>query len=191
MRGVEHKCVIISAPSGSGKTTIIRSLLPLIPQLSFSISATSRPPRPTETDGVDYHFLSASQFRQKIQSGLLLEWEEVYEGRFYGTLRSEVERLQQSGKMVIFDVDVVGGLRLKEILGEQALAIFIAPPSIAELEKRLRNRQTETAETLQARVDKAHTELGFADKFDKIIVNSDLETACKETEQAILKFIQA
>lgn len=169
MAAGEQRCIIISAPSGAGKTSIIRKLLPLIPQLAFSISATSRPQRDGEVHGEDYYFLSTEAFKSAIAAGDLLEWEEVYPGKYYGTLKSEVNRLQMDGKAVIFDVDVVGGLRLKKILGPSGLAIFIAPPNILSLESRLRQRQTETEESLQIRVGKAATELKFKPEFDRSI----------------------
>ncbi len=183
------KCVIVSAPSGSGKTTIVKHLLKVVPDLQFSVSATSRPPRPDEHHGKDYYFLSADAFRKKISESAFLEWEEVYQGRYYGTLKSEVERIRYSGGHVIFDLDVVGGDNLKQYFGGEALSVFIRPPSIAELEKRLRNRSTESEETLKVRLDKAARELTYIDRFDCVIVNDDLDTACREAEEKVASFL--
>lgn len=185
------KCVIVSAPSGSGKTTIVKHLLKVIPDLQFSVSATSRPPRPDEHHGKDYYFLSADAFRKKITESAFLEWEEVYEGRYYGTLKSEVERIRYSGGHVIFDLDVVGGDNLKQYFGGEALSVFIRPPSIEELEKRLRKRSTESEETLKVRLDKAARELTYIDRFDCVIVNDDLDTACREAEERVASFLKS
>lgn len=155
------KCIIVSAPSGAGKTTIVRHLLGRDLGLDFSISATSRPKREYERDGRDYFFLTADEFRQRIAEDAFVEWEEVYPGRFYGTLRSEIERIWQAGRHPIFDVDVVGGIRLKELFGNKALSLFVSPPTIQALEQRLMLRGTETPETLRVRVDKASHELSF------------------------------
>lgn len=183
------KCVICSAPSGAGKTTIVHHLLRQIPGLSFSVSATSRPIRTQERDGVDYHFLSPAEFERRIAEDAFVEWEEVYPGRFYGTLRSEVDRIWASGKDIIFDVDVVGGLHLKERFGAQALALFIEPPSIEVLAERLQLRGTETAETLRVRVDKATHEMETADRFDAVVVNHDLDQACAEALALVRNFL--
>ncbi len=185
------KCIIFSAPSGAGKTTIVRYLLGEFPELSFSISATSRPVRGKEEDGKDYYFLTGSQFEEKIKKDELLEWEEVYPGRFYGTLKSELERIWNEGNTVIFDVDVVGGAKLKTYFGDQALAIFVQPPSIKELEKRLRKRSTENEHSLRQRVGKAAEELTYASEFDKVLVNDDLKTACHEARDWIREFLSA
>ncbi len=185
----KDRCIIVSAPSGAGKTTIVRYLLTHLPQLAFSISATSRPARPNEVDGRDYHFLTVEAFRERIVEGGFLEWEEVYPGRFYGTLRSEVTRIRTNGQMPIFDVDVVGGLHIKGVFAEAALALFIAPPTIGHLEQRLRNRGTETEETLRARVEKAAHELTYADRFDAVIVNDSLEQACREALDRVNAFL--
>ncbi|HEY0979205.1 MAG TPA: guanylate kinase [Flavobacteriales bacterium] len=189
MELTQGKCIIVSAPSGAGKTTIVRHLLGTDLGLSFSISATSRPMRGYEVDGHDYFFMTSEDFRQHIVDGAFVEWEEVYPGRFYGTLRSEIERIWAAGRTPIFDVDVVGGLHLKGIFGENALALFIAPPSVEILEQRLRDRGTETAETLKARVDKAEHELTFAPRFDSTIVNNDREKACAEAHAAVARFL--
>lgn len=183
------KLVIFSAPSGSGKSTIIQSLLNRDLNLSFSISATSRAPRGTEKNGVEYYFISPEEFRQRIANGEFLEYEEVYAGKFYGTLKSEVERILDSGRNVIFDVDVVGGLNIKKYYGDQALALFIQPPSIEELEKRLKHRATDAPEVIASRVAKAEYELSFAPRFDHIIVNDILEKAQGEAYQTIRQFL--
>lgn len=183
------KLIIFSAPSGSGKSTIIQSLLNRDLNLSFSISATSRAPRGTEKNGVEYYFISPEEFRQRIANGEFLEYEEVYAGKFYGTLKSEVERILDSGRNVIFDVDVVGGLNIKKYYGDQALALFIQPPSIEELEKRLKHRATDAPEVIASRVAKAEYELSFAPRFDHIIVNDILEKAQKEAYQTIRQFL--
>lgn len=184
-----NKLIIFSAPSGSGKTTIVKHLMAEIPKLSFSISATSRSPRGKEKDGVDYYFLDSETFRQKINKGEFLEWEEVYEGTYYGTLRSEVDRISAEGKTAIFDVDVVGGTNIKKQFGNNALAIFIKAPSLEVLEARLKTRNTDSVATIQKRLAKAEKELGYAQFFDKIIINDNLEKATKETEAIVKEFI--
>lgn len=183
------KLFIFSAPSGSGKTTIVRHLLEQKFNLEFSVSATSRACRENETHGKDYYFLSADEFKQKIENDEFLEWEEVYEGCFYGTLKSEIERIRDKGNNVIFDVDVVGGVNIKKYYQEDALAIFIQPPSIEELEKRLRGRNTDSEEVIGERIKKFKFELGFADQFDKVIVNDKLEDALAEAENTLTEFI--
>lgn len=184
------KLIIISAPSGSGKTTIVKYLLEQFPRLAFSVSATSRKMRAGETDGMDYFFITEQQFRERIEEGDLLEWEEVYPGSYYGTLRSEVKRLITACKDVIFDVDVVGGLNIKKEFGNRALAIFVSPPSLSELEQRLIKRQTESPGNIQKRVDKAGHEMIFANKFDYVLVNDDLEKAKKEAVEIVKEFLQ-
>jgi guanylate kinase len=183
------KLFIFSAPSGSGKTTIVHHLLGLDLGLEFSISATSRKPRGNETDGVDYYFLSPEEFKLNIENNDFLEWEEVYNNQFYGTLRSEVERLRSAGKHVIFDIDVVGGIYLKKEFGEEALAVFVQAPSIEVMEKRLRARGTDSEEQLTKRLGKAREELLYADKFDQILVNYDLQESLKKAEQLIKDFL--
>jgi len=183
------KCVIFSAPSGAGKTTIVRALLEQIDLLEFSVSACSRQPRPNEKNGVDYYFLSAEEFRKKIDNDEFLEWEEVYKDHFYGTLKSEVERIWKDGKAVIFDVDVIGGINLKNKLGEQALAIFVAPPAIETLEERLRGRSTETEDKIRIRTEKAQYEMSFAEKFDVVLVNELLEKSVAEAKEITERFI--
>ncbi len=183
------KIIIVSAPSGAGKTTTVKHLLQQNFGLEFSVSATSRQPRPGETNGKDYYFIPESEFRQKIENREFLEWEEVYEGNLYGTLKSEVIRILNLGKSVIFDVDVVGGLNIKKIYGNDALAIFITPPSVEELEKRLKKRSTETEEKINTRIAKAKKEMEFAGQFDVIIVNDVLSTALADAEKAVAGFL--
>jgi guanylate kinase len=183
------KLIIFSAPSGAGKTTIVRHLLDQDLNLEFSISATSRGKRHTETDGKDYYFLSPEEFRSNIDNNEFLEWEEVYQGTFYGTLKSEVERIRENGMNVIFDVDVVGGCNIKKYYGDQALAIFVQPPSVEELRNRLISRSTDTPEVIEKRVQKAEYELTFANQFDLIIVNDQLGKAFEEAEKCIREFI--
>ena len=184
------KSVIFSAPSGSGKTTIINELLkkPEL-RLEFSISATSRQPRQGEVHGKDYYYLSNIDFRQKIDNSEFIEWEEVYNGSYYGTLKAELERIWSKGNLVAFDVDVKGGLNLKRIFKNDALLVFVMPPSVEELEKRLRGRGTESEETLKVRIDKAKYELSFAEQFDVIITNDILEQSVAKAEETILKFL--
>ncbi len=185
------KLVIIAGPSGSGKTTIVRHLLGAFPRLAFSISACSRTMRKGETDGEDYYFLTTDEFHDKIKSGEFLEWEEVYPGSYYGTLKSEVERLRKAGRHVIFDIDVKGALNLKKHFAQDAIAIFIQPPSIAALEQRLRLRSTESADFLNQRVAKAKYELSFAPDFDKIILNQALPEALLEAEKTVADFLSS
>ncbi|MDB4655655.1 guanylate kinase [Flavobacteriales bacterium] len=185
----QGKLIIFSAPSGSGKTTLVHHLLPKPElKLAFSVSATSREKRPNEEHGKDYYFLSADEFRKRISAGDFLEWEEVYTDQFYGTLRSEINRIHSEGKTVVFDVDVVGGVNLKKEFGESALAIFVQPPSIEELERRLRNRSTESEESLAKRVAKSAEELEYANQFDVVIINDDLETAKAEAYNLVSDF---
>lgn len=183
------KLIIFSAPSGAGKTTIVRHLLEQNLNLEFSISATSRQKRHTETEGRDYYFLSTEEFRSKIENNEFLEWEEVYQGTFYGTLKSEVERIRNSGKNVIFDVDVVGGCNIKKYYSDEALAVFVQPPSVDELRNRLISRSTDAPEVIKKRIAKAEYELTFANQFDCIIVNDILEKAFEGAENCIRKFI--
>ena len=183
------KLLIFSAPSGSGKTTIVRRLLEQFSNLEFSISATSRAPRGVEQNGVDYYFLSAEEFAEAVAADKFVEWEEVYKGTCYGTLRSEMERIWNKGNVIVFDVDVMGGIRLKEIFGEQALSIFVMPPSIEELRKRLEGRGTDAPEVIEKRIAKASFELTKAPEFDRQIVNDDLEVAVAECIEVIKTFI--
>jgi guanylate kinase len=183
------KLIIVSAPSGAGKTTIVRHLLSLHLGLEFSVSATSRAPRPGEVHGQDYFFLKEDEFRQKIEQDAFVEWEEVYPGIFYGTLKSEVEHIWAAGHSVIFDVDVMGGLNLKRIYGNRALALFIQPPSITVLHDRLRLRLTESEEKIATRIAKAEFEMSFAPRFDVILVNDKLEVALIEAERITEDFL--
>ncbi|MEI5983309.1 UNVERIFIED_CONTAM: gmk [Trichonephila clavipes] len=186
------KLLIFSAPSGAGKTTIVKRLLEKHgDKISFSISASTRAPRGQEENGVDYYFISTDDFLHKVAKHEFIEFEEVYSGTFYGTLRSEVERIWDAGKHVIFDIDVVGGLRLKSKFPDQALSIFVNPPSLEVLKERLKGRGTDSEEKLQERFAKAELELSYADKFDVILQNNDLETACAEAERLVLDFINS
>ncbi len=183
------KLIIFSAPSGSGKTTIVRELMQLVEGLEFSVSATSRAPRGVEQNGKDYYFLSSEEFDQKIAEDAFVEWEEVYAGTKYGTLRSELERIWNKGNTILFDVDVKGGVRLKNIFGKQALSIFVMPPSIEELRRRLVGRATDSPEKIEQRLGKANEELGYADQFDRTIVNDTLEVAVEQVCSAVREFI--
>jgi len=183
------KCIIFSAPSGAGKTTIVQHLLKQELGLAFSVSACSRDPRPNEVDGKDYHFLGIEGFRKKIEEDAFVEWEEVYTDNFYGTLKSEIEKIWAQGKTVIFDVDVIGGLNIKKQFGDNALGVFVQPPSEEELEKRLRFRSTETEEKIQMRMKKAKEELAHAVGFDVVLLNLDLETACAEAKAMVQQFL--
>lgn len=183
------KLIIFSAPSGSGKSTIINYLLQQSLRLRFSISATSRAPRGTEKNGVEYYFLTPEEFKARIAKGDFLEYEEVYTDKFYGTLKSEVERILNEGDNVIFDVDVVGGCNIKRFYGDRALSVFIQPPSIEELRKRLVGRGTDTPEVIESRIAKAEYELSFADKFDTVVINDNLETAKAKALQVIQAFL--
>lgn len=183
------KLIIFSAPSGSGKSTIINYLLTQNLHLAFSISATSRPPRGTERHGVEYFFLSPDEFRRRIANDEFLEYEEVYQDRFYGTLKEQVESQLAAGQNVIFDVDVVGGCNIKKFYGTRALSVFIQPPSVEELRKRLIGRGTDAPEIIESRVAKAEYELTFASKFDRVIVNDDLEAAKAEALEVITRFL--
>jgi guanylate kinase len=187
-----NKIVIIAAPSGSGKTSVVRHLLKVMPdRLAFSISAATRLPRNNEKDKVDYYFISADEFKSRIQNNEFVEWEMVYEGKYYGTLKSEMHRIWEQHKAPLLDVDVKGGIHVQQQYPYQSLSLFIEPPSIEELERRLRARGTETAESLRSRVDKASYELSFKTQFDHIIVNDRLERACEEAESLVRKFLDA
>ena len=181
--------LIFCAPSGSGKSTIVNYLLNKYPELEFSVSATSRAPRGTEKHGEAYYFLSTEEFQQKIKEDAFVEYEEVYEGCYYGTLKSEIERIEMKGNHVVFDVDVLGGCNLKSIFADNALAVFIAPPNVETLRKRLEGRATDSPEMIEQRVGKAEYELTFAPKFDRILVNDDLETALREADEIIKNFL--
>ena len=183
------KLIIFSAPSGSGKSTIINYLLTQNLNLAFSISATSRPPRGTEKDGVEYFFLTPDEFRRRIANDEFLEYEEVYQDRFYGTLKEQVEKQLAAGQNVVFDVDVVGGCNIKKFYGDRALSVFIQPPCIDDLRKRLEGRGTASPEVIESRIAKAEYELGFTGQFDKVVVNDDLETAKKDALKIIREFL--
>ncbi|QHS54464.1 guanylate kinase [Mucilaginibacter sp. 14171R-50] len=185
----EGKLVIFSAPSGAGKTTIVHHLLTQIPDLEFSISATTRPARGEEVHGRDYYFISKEEFLHRIAKKQFVEFEEVYSGTFYGTLRTEIERIWAKGKTVIFDIDVEGGMHLKRKYEDQALAVFVQPPSLEVLIERLTGRGTDSPEKLQERFAKAEKELNYAPQFDVILKNYDLETACKEAKELVTNFI--
>jgi guanylate kinase len=187
----EGKLIIFSAPSGAGKTTIVHHLLSKMPELEFSISATTRPARGDEQHEKDYYFISKEEFLHRIAKKQFVEFEEVYTGTFYGTLRTEIERIWAKGKTVIFDIDVEGGMHLKRKYEDQALAVFVQPPSLEILIERLTGRGTDSAEKLQERFAKAEKELNYAPQFDIILKNYDLETACKEAEDLVRGFINA
>ena len=183
------KAIILSAPSGAGKTTIVKNLLTTKMPLSFSISACSRPKRNNEINGKDYHFLSIEEFKTKINDNSFIEWEEVYENNFYGTLKSEINRIWKSNNHVIFDVDVIGGIALKNYFNEKALSIFIDPPSIEVLFERLKKRDTDDKHSLKRRMEKAESELEYKSQFDQIIINDKLEIATKQTTKLVQNFI--
>lgn len=186
-----NKLIIFSAPSGSGKSTILNWLMAEHPELSlaFSISCTSRPPRGTERDGVEYFFITPEEFRRRIAAGEFLEYEEVYQDRFYGTLKSQVERQSEAGQNVVFDVDVKGGCAIKQFYGSQALSIFIQPPSVDALRRRLVNRGTDAPEVIEQRLRRAEFELSFAGKFDRVVVNDDLDKAKEDTLAVVSGFL--
>lgn len=187
----EHlqKLIIITAPSGAGKTSVTKYLLQKVPQLAFSVSATTRKPRSNEINGVDYYFISEEHFHSKIQENDFIEWEMVYEGKFYGTFKSELQRIWMQNKVPLLDIDVKGAIHVLEQFDENCLTIFIEPPSIEELKRRLQMRATESLESLQTRLNKAEFELSFKNQFNKIIFNDDLQKACIEAEAAVKKFL--
>lgn len=186
---LNHKMIIVSAPSGAGKTTIVKHLLNTFPQLGFSVSAASRTIRDGEIHGREYYFMSANELRLMIEQKKLLEWQEVYPGSYYGTQVSEIERIASNGQFPVFDVDVIGGLNIKKMFGDKALAIFIRPPSYEILESRLRARATDSEESLQKRLDKVKWELTFEKDFDKVIVNNKLEDAFNQAETLVIDFL--
>ncbi len=187
-----NKIIIIAAPSGAGKTSIVKYLLKQMPeQLAFSISCTTRSPRTGETDGVEYYFTSVEDFEKKISKSELAEWEMVYLGKYYGTPVSELERIWEMGKTPLLDIDVKGGLNVRKRFPDRSLALFIQPPSLEELSRRLHARGTETPESLDARINKATYEMSYKGEFDHIILNADLDQACAETEQLVRNFLQA
>ena len=185
-----EKAIIFCAPSGAGKTTIVHHLISTFPDLEFSVSACSREQRPNEEYGKDYYFLSVDEFKEKIAGNKFIEWEEVYEDNFYGTLTSEIERIWRLDKVVIFDVDVVGGMNLKKHFGDKALSIFVKPPSIKHLEERLKGRETEDEASLARRLGKAEVELTWAEKFDYVLLNDNLQNAFVEAEKKVQEFIE-
>lgn len=186
------KLIIIAAPSGAGKTSVTRHLLKALPvQLSFSISAATRLPRNNEKDKVDYYFITVDEFKKRIDNQDFVEWEMVYQGKYYGTLKSEMTRIWQQNKTPLLDVDVQGGINIQQKYPHQSLSLFIEPPSIEELERRLKARGTETPESLLNRINKAAYELSFKQQFDHIILNDKLEVACAEAEQAVKEFLQS
>lgn len=184
------KVLIFSAPSGSGKSTIVNHILGLHPEIEFSVSATSRPPRGQEQDGVEYYFLSVEEFRRRIEADQFVEYEQVYEGRYYGTLKSEVERIWAKGHVIIFDVDVKGGVNLKKYFGDKALSVFIQAPSVEELKRRLIARNTDTPEAIAERVAKAAEEMTYAPKFDVVLINDNLDKAYAEAENMVDDFLK-
>jgi len=187
----QNKLIIITAPSGSGKTSITRHLMQHFPQLAFSVSAATRQPRGIEKDGVDYHFMSTETFQQKIQHNEFVEWEMVYEGKYYGTLKSELEKIWNNNKIPVLDIDVKGAIHVQQQFPQTSLSLFIEPPSVAELKSRLQSRGTETAESLAARVNKAAYELSFKEHFNKVVVNDDLQKACNRATAIVDAFIKS
>ena len=182
--------LIVSAPSGSGKTTILSKIFEMFPDVfRFSVSATTRQPRKGEMHGKDYYFISVEEFNRNIEQNAFLEFEQVYEGLFYGTLKSEIERINSSGKRAVFDVDVKGGINIKQSLGNQAYSVFIMPPDLLTLERRLKQRNTETEDSLNKRLMRAEMEISYADKFDQIIINGDLDVAVSEFADIVRKHI--
>jgi guanylate kinase len=184
-----NKLIIITAPSGAGKTSITRYLLNKYPQLAFSVSAATRPQRSYEKNGVDYYFISAEEFKQRIQHNEFVEWEMVYEGKYYGTLKSELDRIWRNHQIPMLDIDVKGAIHVQQQYPDTSLSIFVEPPSIEELRRRLESRGTETPETLQDRINKATYEISFRHHFNKIIVNDDLFKACRQTEEIVADFL--
>ena len=184
-----NKLIIVSAPSGAGKTTLVKHVLENISDIEFSVSCATRKARPKEIDGKDYYFISVKEFKQKIKNNEFAEWEEVYKSSFYGTLKSEIERIWKKGKAVIFDIDVIGGINLKNLYPDNSMSVFIMPPSVEILEERLRNRQTESEEKLKQRIEKAEKEIGLSDKFDRIIINDQLDISKAEIENCINDFL--
>jgi guanylate kinase len=183
------KVIILAAPSGAGKTTITKYLLERFPRLAFSISATTRAPRGKEQDGIEYHFLSLAKFEGLIYQNEFIEYEQVYEGVYYGTLKSELDRIWALGKVPVLDIDVKGAIRVQQQLGAKSLSIFIMPPSIEALKERLLNRQTETEESIKTRIDKAEYEISFSNQFNEIVKNEELETACEDVANILIKFL--
>ena len=190
MNSIHQKILIITAPSGAGKTSITRHLMKVFPVLEFSVSAATRNARGIEKEGVDYYFMDINDFKQKIQNKEFAEWEMVYEGKYYGTLKSELKRIWALNKVPVLDIDVKGAIHIQQQYPENTLSIFIEPPSVDELKNRLHRRGTETAESLEARINKASYELSFKDQFNKLITNDDLQHACREAEKIVADFIK-
>jgi guanylate kinase len=186
----KRKVLIISAPSGAGKSTLVSHLLEAGLPLLFSVSATSRKPRGAEADGREYYFITAAEFRRRVRRGEFVEWQEVYKDHYYGTLHKELERIYGEGKIPLFDVDVMGGINLKKIFGEDALSVFVMPPSVEELRKRLIRRGTDSPEKIEMRVEKAASEILLADRFDLVIINDNLEKTCAEIMRIVTEFIE-
>ncbi len=189
MAPTSQKIIIITAPSGAGKTSITKHLLKTFPQLAFSVSAATRSPRSYEKNGVDYYFISTEEFKEKIQNNEFVEWEMVYEGKYYGTLKSELERIWKNKRVPVLDIDVKGAIHVRQQFPSSCLSVFIEPPSVEELKRRLMGRGTESAESLEARINKATFEISFKEHFHHIIVNSDLTKACKEAEQVVASYL--
>lgn len=187
---IQGKLLLFCGPSGSGKTTIVHHLLQKNPKIEFSVSATTRPQRANETDGKDYHFISVEEFKKRIANDEFVEWEEVYTDRFYGTLKSEIERIWSEHKVAIFDVDVEGGLKIKKLFGQMLLSVFVMPPSVEALHQRLQSRNSETAESFKARIAKSEHELTYAFRFDKVIINDNLDKALEEAERLVEEFLK-
>jgi guanylate kinase len=185
----QNKIIVITAPSGAGKTSITHYLLNKFPQLSFSVSAATRQPRAHEKEGIDYYFLALEDFKEKITNNEFVEWEMVYEGKYYGTLKSELQRIWDNDQCPLLDIDVKGAIHVKQQYPDSALTIFIEPPSVEELRRRLESRGTETAESLQARVNKASYEISFKEHFDKNVMNDNLDKACAQTESIVRQFL--
>ena len=190
MNSIHQKILIITAPSGAGKTSITRHLMKVFPVLEFSVSAATRNARGIEKEGVDYYFMDINDFKQKIQNKEFAEWEMVYEGKYYGTLKSELKRIWALNKVPVLDIDVKGAIHIQQQYPENTLSIFIEPPSVDELKNRLHSRGTETAESLEARINKASYELSFKDQFNQLITNDDLQHACREAEKIVADFIK-
>lgn len=189
MPNTKNKLLIITAPSGAGKTSITRYLMQHFQQLAFSVSATTRQPRGIEKDGVDYYFISIDDFKQKIQNNQFVEWEMVYEGKYYGTLKTELQKIWEQHKIPVLDIDVKGAIHVQQQFPQTSLTLFIEPPSIEELKKRLQSRGTETAQSLAARINKASYELSFKDQFNRVVVNDNLQKACNSATEIVKEFI--
>jgi len=186
---ISDKIIVITAPSGAGKTSITKYLMQQLPQLSFSVSATTRSPRPNETNGIDYYFISAESFKNKIESGDFIEWEMVYEGMYYGTLKTEIDKIWQKDQIPVLDIDVKGALHIKKLFPAETITLFIAPPSVATLRERLQKRGTETEASLERRIQKANEELSYQHQFDHVILNDQLDLACEQAVAIVKNFL--